>query len=342
VTAKPPDKDKDPAAPASDAPADASRSRRRKRAPAARRSGKAASGDKPPGKDEAAAADKPARKKAPTRRTPRKRTKTRSDGEPRTAPRTTATKKTSRQKREETAPAAHKPEQTAPERAPEASRPPEAERPRRRGGRARYEDAEDPHALGIGSRIVPPVMAYGEDAALPSEPPGPADTGSFELTQQEVEAQIRALEARLDGMIRRAGGRRDDESEPPPSIREQVGSAARAVVDRLSAPLPLERPGSDDGGVVDAVRELASSDYYIRQWGRIGMRNRSEEVDDFGLDPTYEKRLRPLFDFLYKRYFRSETRGVESIPAEGRCLVVANHSGTVPFDGMMLRTAVRL
>lgn len=210
-----------------------------------------------------------------------------------------------------------------------------------RGRRARYEDTEDPHALGIGSRIVPPLMAYGEDAATPSEPPQ-ATEGSFELTQQEVEAQIHALEARLDGMIRRAGGRRDDEDEAPPSIREQVGSAARAVVDRLSAPLPIERPGSDDGGVVDAVRELASSDYYIRQWGRIGMRNRSEEVDDFGLDPTYEKKLRPLFDFLYKRYFRSETLGVEAIPAEGRCLVVANHSGTVPFDGMMLRTAVRI
>ncbi len=208
-------------------------------------------------------------------------------------------------------------------------------------GRARFEDTEDPHALGIGSRVVPPVMAY-EDEGPPSEHPGPPGTGSFDLTQEEVEAQIRALEARLDGMIRRAGGRHDEESEPPPSIREQVGSAARAVVDRLASPLPIERPGTDDGGVVDTVRELASSDYYIRQWGRIGMRNRSEEVDDFGLDPTYEKRLRPLFDFLYERYFRTETRGIDRIPPEGRCLIVANHSGTVPFDGVMLRTAVRL
>lgn len=204
------------------------------------------------------------------------------------------------------------------------------------------EDSEDPHALGIGSRVVPPMMAYDEEPAPPSEPSAAHDTGSFELTQKEVEAQIRALEARLDGMIRRAGGNRDDASEPAPSIREQVGSAAREVVDRLAQPLPIERPGSDDGGVVDAVRELFSSDYYLRQWGRIGMRNRSEEVDDFGLDPTYEKRLRPLFDFIYQRYFRTETRGAKRIPTEGRCLIVANHSGTLPLDGMMLRTAVRL
>ncbi len=152
--------------------------------------------------------------------------------------------------------------------------------------------------------------------------------------------EIRALEARLDGMIRRAGGSDDD--EPPASIRDQVESAAREVVERLSVPLPVSRPGEDEAGMVDAVRELFSSDYYLRQWGRIGMRNRSEEVDDFGLDPTYEKRLRPLFDFLYKRYFRIESTGVDRIPAEGRCLVVANHSGTLPLDGVMLRTGVRL
>jgi 1-acyl-sn-glycerol-3-phosphate acyltransferase len=34
---------------------------------------------------------------------------------------------------------------------------------------------------------------------------------------------------------------------------------------------------------------------------------------------------------------------VEHIPSEGRCLVVANHSGgPVPYDGLLLRTALRL
>ena len=46
--------------------------------------------------------------------------------------------------------------------------------------------------------------------------------------------------------------------------------------------MPIERPGSEDGSVVEAARELFSSKYYLRQWGRIGMRNRSEEVDDSG------------------------------------------------------------
>jgi len=110
------------------------------------------------------------------------------------------------------------------------------------------------------------------------------------------------------------------------------------VVDRLTAPVARV----DETNVVDAVRDLFSSDYYLRQWGRLGMRNRSEEVDDFGLDPVYEASIRPIADFLYRRYFRVEAAGLENVPAEGRCLVVANHSGTLPLDGFVLRTAFRL
>lgn len=168
------------------------------------------------------------------------------------------------------------------------------------------------------------------------EEPAPAPerpTASVE----DVKAQIRELEARLDKMIRKAARK----SPPSPDARERAESAARAVTDRLYEQLPLERPGGDDGSVIDVARELLSSDYYLRQWGRLGMRNRSEEVDEFGLDPKYEARFQPILDFLYKRYFRVETVGAEHVPSEGRCVVVANHSGTIPYDGLMLKTALR-
>src|SRR5690606_9616313 len=99
---------------------------------------------------------------------------------------------------------------------------------------------------------------------------------------------------------------------------------------------------SDEQSVVEATRELLSSEYYRRQWGRFGLRRRSEHIDDFGHDPVYERRLLPLLDFLFRYYFRCETQGIEGIPKEGRCLVVANHSGTLPLDGLMLRSALRL
>ena len=41
--------------------------------------------------------------------------------------------------------------------------------------------------------------------------------------------------------------------------------------------------------------------------------------------------LRPIAE----KWFRIEVRGVENIPTEGGALVVSNHSGTVPVDGLM-------
>jgi 1-acyl-sn-glycerol-3-phosphate acyltransferase len=186
--------------------------------------------------------------------------------------------------------------------------------------------SEEPE-LGIGSRVLPPDMDYKME--YDSGPAHGADD-----RDADVEAQIRALEARLDGLIR--GGAAELQR---PTLREQIGHAAQKMVQSLN--VPVERPGGD-GGPADAWRELMSSDYYVRQWGRIGMRHRSEEVDDFGLDPTYEARLRPLLDFLYRRWFRVDADGIEHVPSEGRCIVVANHSGTLPLDGLMLRAAFRL
>jgi 1-acyl-sn-glycerol-3-phosphate acyltransferase len=90
------------------------------------------------------------------------------------------------------------------------------------------------------------------------------------------------------------------------------------------------------------ARELLTYDFYLKQWGRAGMRKRAEQVDDFGHDPQYEARFIPLFDALYRLWFRVEAHGAEHIPEKGRCLVVANHSGgPLPYDGIMLRTTVR-
>ena len=93
--------------------------------------------------------------------------------------------------------------------------------------------------------------------------------------------------------------------------------------------------------VLDTARELLSSDFYLRKWGRLAMRGRSEEVDDFGFDPIYDAKLKPVLDFLYTKYFRVETIGISSVPKTGRCLLVANHSGTLPLDGVMIKAAVK-
>ena len=78
---------------------------------------------------------------------------------------------------------------------------------------------------------------------------------------------------------------------------------------------------------------------YRRMWFGV-TRLEKEEFDEFGRDPAFEKKLMPFFDFLYYKYWRVSVEGIENIPAKGKALIVANHSGTLPFDGSMIRTAV--
>lgn len=59
-------------------------------------------------------------------------------------------------------------------------------------------------------------------------------------------------------------------------------------------------------------------------------------MPDGGFDPTFLDRTAPLFDALWTRYFRVRLLGMENVPAEGGALVVANHSGGLPYDGAML------
>jgi 1-acyl-sn-glycerol-3-phosphate acyltransferase len=65
------------------------------------------------------------------------------------------------------------------------------------------------------------------------------------------------------------------------------------------------------------------------------------EVDDYGFDRELTERffmtaLRPIA----QKWFRLEVRGLENIPSEGGALVVSNHSGTVPLDGLMTMLTV--
>jgi 1-acyl-sn-glycerol-3-phosphate acyltransferase len=173
-------------------------------------------------------------------------------------------------------------------------------------------------------------------AARP-HPATPPSVPSLEVSAVErpsdadVAARIRELESKMDEMMVEHAREREsqhDVNEGPLRRRSTVPPP------RPSAPAMPE-------GMLDTARELLSTDFYLRKWGRLGLRNRSEEVDEFGHDPVYEGKVKPFFDFLYDRYFRVEAHGVDRVPAEGRCLLVANHSGTLPFDGMMLRMAVQ-
>jgi 1-acyl-sn-glycerol-3-phosphate acyltransferase len=206
--------------------------------------------------------------------------------------------------------------ETSPSPAGKGDRPPrERTRPRRRRrSRARRSS---------GGNAPAPEALEGNIAADEAE--SSADSN--------IATRIRELEDRLDRMID-AHARSRAAADRNPLVPSTPATAARTERPHL-------RTASEPEGVLGTARELLSTNFYLRQWGRLGLRNRSEEVDEFGYDPVYEHKLLPFFDFLYKKYFRVVTHGIEHVPKEGRCLLVGNHSGTLPVDGMMLRLAVQ-
>ena len=90
-------------------------------------------------------------------------------------------------------------------------------------------------------------------------------------------------------------------------------------------------PGLADGwrrlitGAEDLVRRLTGD----------------HEADETGFDSEFNENVfMPLFRPLYRSWFRVRMRGLEHVPAAGPALVVANHSGVLPFDALMLQTGV--
>lgn len=64
-------------------------------------------------------------------------------------------------------------------------------------------------------------------------------------------------------------------------------------------------------------------------------------VDPFGLDPAWAKYAIGVAAFFYRMYFRAEVFGIDRVP-HGRVLLVSNHSGQLPWDGMMIGASMFL
>jgi 1-acyl-sn-glycerol-3-phosphate acyltransferase len=182
--------------------------------------------------------------------------------------------------------------------------------------------------------IGPTEYAFSESLAAPPESARPRPAAS----REHLEQQIKDLEARLDEMI---GRKRASASSLPPPPAAPIPPPAPSAPRRAPEPAS-DAARADESSPGATAKEVLSSDFYHRQWGRQSLRTRSEDVDEFGHDPAYEAKFLPFFDFLFKTYFRVEVEGTSNIPNEGRCLVVGNHSGgPLPYDGVMLRTVVR-
>jgi 1-acyl-sn-glycerol-3-phosphate acyltransferase len=111
-------------------------------------------------------------------------------------------------------------------------------------------------------------------------------------------------------------------------VTTEIRELERRVRARLTPIFPIEE------------RRRLPLEFLWRRYRRFAMRDRSEVVDDFGRDPAYRARVEPVLEFLYRRYFRVEAEGIANVPERGRALLVANHSGTLPWDATILMHAL--
>ncbi len=67
----------------------------------------------------------------------------------------------------------------------------------------------------------------------------------------------------------------------------------------------------------------------------------SAGFDDWGLDPRTVKATLSVLEWVYRKYFRVRTVGIDRIP-QGRVLLIANHGGQIPIDGLLTSMAVMI
>src|SRR5690349_25177291 len=99
---------------------------------------------------------------------------------------------------------------------------------------------------------------------------------------------------------------------------------------------------------VDTVRN-AVDDFTVRLLGRdfedrlrrVPMVMAAGGVDPFGLDPAWAKYMVGVAAFFHRFYFRTDVYGIQRVPT-GRVLLIANHSGQVPLDGMIVGASMFL
>lgn len=139
-----------------------------------------------------------------------------------------------------------------------------------------------------------------------------------------------AATKRSQGRTRKPGGLIPVPEEEPvqqPPADEQPAAEPEPVLAAAAEPEP--RGDSWErrlAGGLAFLRRRVTGDY---------------EVDEFGYDKELtDQVLMSLIRPLYEKYFRVEVKGIENIPSEGGALVVANHSGTLPWDGLMMQVAV--
>ena len=157
----------------------------------------------------------------------------------------------------------------------------------------------------------------------------------------EPKAKVIPLHGNSGRAAQRRAAERADAARRHPSLLSGPGGGAEdiaAVVREIDAHRSAAQGGASEKpeepnelarrvvAVADFMRRRLTGDY---------------SVDEFGFDPHFNDAVvMPMLRTLFRSWFRVDVTGVGNLPKKGAALVVANHAGVLPFDGLMASVAV--
>ena len=140
----------------------------------------------------------------------------------------------------------------------------------------------------------------------------------------------------------RRAAQRADSSRRHPSLlsdpgsrasAEQIAAVVREIDQRRSA---VAGPAAADDTPNELARRIAAVAEFVRK-----RMTGDYTVDEFGFDQHLNDAIfLPLLRVFFNSWFRVDVSGIENLPENGAALVVANHAGVLPFDGLMASVAV--
>ena len=95
-----------------------------------------------------------------------------------------------------------------------------------------------------------------------------------------------------------------------------------------------------DGAVAISSR-LTGDDLEERIAQALTLSTNELGVDPFGADRDTVRLSAAFLVHLYRHWFRAEVHGIENVPA-GRVMLVSNHGGQIPLDGIVIACALIL
>ncbi len=239
-----------------------------------------------------------------------------------------------------------------------------ADRPSSRRRRA-AKTAADPEVLLEDDPLLGPVPAPDDDPSDGAELDDPRET--VRKTQSEAAPgpvfaeTVHSFRDEGDGDQAEAGeqeaGAADEESGAIPPTMD-LGAVVAELIDQVSRAveylqnLPTEQWGDRWRNLVEdplrttlEVAERLGVDWStsVDQLATFVRARLSGDyaIDEFGFDPQLTEALfLPVMRWLAHNWFRVEVRGAENVPATGSALLVSNHAGTMPLDGMVLHSVV--